>query len=102
MIRPFEIFYFIVEFAVIVESIADIQNKIVAFVLGLKIISDILNVVPVYFLDHLSGRKGHGNQSLWDIGKIKFLALKLYHSLWTSHKLFDHLRHKHKYNWQLT
>ena len=64
MIRPFEIFYFIVEFAVIIESITDIQNKIVPFVLGLEIFSNILNVVPVYFLDYLGGRKGHCDESL--------------------------------------
>ena len=47
MIGPFKIFDPVFKDAVVVESIADIQDEIILRVLSLEVIGDILNMVSV-------------------------------------------------------
>ena len=47
MIGPFKIFDSVFKDAIVVESIADIQDEIILRVLSLEVIGDILNMVSV-------------------------------------------------------
>lgn len=89
MVRPFEVFDPIFKDAVVVESIADIQDEIIIGVLCLEVISDILNVISVEFFNLFGSGKGHSDESLRDVGEIKSFVLEGDHSFRASHKLFD-------------
>ena len=47
VVRPLVILDLVIEMAVVIQPVADIDDKVIATVLGLQVFNDILNAVPV-------------------------------------------------------
>lgn len=58
----------------IVDAIADVEYHKVVEMMLLKVVDDILDAVSIYFLEKLGGGKGHGDNSIGDVGEVKLLT----------------------------
>ena len=74
MIRPFIIFDRVLKNCVIVGPTADVDNKVAVLVCLIEVTRYVLDRIAVCFFDKVRCRKGHGDNSVSDVGQVEFFT----------------------------
>ena len=93
MVCPLKVFDLLLEITVVVQSVADIQDQIVALMLGVQVLNYIFYIVSINLLEDCTGWECHSYYPFRYVGQVKMVALVFHHLL----RARDHLLHKIKH-----
>ena len=93
MIRPLIILDSLFEEGVVVSSTADIDYEVVVVMGLLEVAGNILDGVPISFFDEIRSWEGHGDDSVSDVGEVKFFSFVLDGIFGSCHNFSNHCEH---------
>lgn len=94
MVGPLKVFHLLIEQLIIVDSAADVDDKIIFSVILSEVMRHIFNSIPICLLEEVRGWEGHSDDSFRYVGKVQLNPFIICGPLGPGHYFPDQLKHE--------